>query len=65
MKKQNRSYDLELVSKKLELIISYSNYQVAHEDREILNSDKMRGVRMLLEISKPEKILGNKIYYQQ
>ena len=54
---QKRSDDLELVSKNLELIISSSNYQLAHEDRELLNSDEMRGVRMLLEINKPEKIL--------
>ena len=57
MNTQNRSDDLELVSKNLELIISSSNYQLAHEDRALLNSDEMRGVRMLLEISKPEKIL--------
>ncbi|WP_269613026.1 LOG family protein [Prochlorococcus marinus] len=57
MNNQNRSDDLELVSKNLELIISSSNYQLAHEDRELLNSDEMRGVRMLLEINKPEKIL--------
>jgi len=55
---QNRSDDLELVRKNLELIISSNNYQLAHEDRELLNSDEMRGVRMLLEINKPEKILG-------
>ena len=54
---QNRSDDLELVTKNLELIISSNNYQLAHEDRELLNSDEMRGVRMLLEINKPEKIL--------
>jgi len=57
MSTHNRSDDLELVSKNLELIISSSNYQLAHEDRELLNSDEMRGVRMLLEINKPEKIL--------
>jgi len=57
MSTQNRSDDLELVSKNLELIISSNNYQLAHEDRELLNSDDMRGVRMLLEINKPEKIL--------
>ena len=57
MNSQNRSDDLDLVSKNLELIISSSNYQLAHEDRELLNSDEMRGVRMLLEINKPEKIL--------
>ena len=57
MSSQNRSDDLDLVCKNLELIISSSNYQLAHEDRELLNSDEMRGVRMLLEINKPEKIL--------
>ena len=57
MSTQNKSDDRELVSKNLELIISSSNYQLAHEDRELLNSDEMRGVRMLLEINKPEKIL--------
>ena len=57
MNNKNRSDDLELVSKNLELIISSSNYQLAHEDKELLNSDEMRGVRMLLEINKPEKIL--------
>jgi len=57
MSTQNRSDDLELVRKNLELIISSNNYQLAHEDRELLNSDEMRGVRMLLEINKPEKIL--------
>ena len=55
MSTQNRSDDLELVRKNLELIISSNNYQLAHEDRELLNSDEMRGVRMLLEINKPEK----------
>ena len=40
MNSQNRSDDQELVSKNLELIISSSNYQLAHEDRELLNSDE-------------------------
>ncbi len=57
MSTQIRSDDPELVRKNLELIISSNNYQLAHEDRELLNSDEMRGVRMLLEINKPEKIL--------
>ncbi len=57
MNTQNRSDDQELVRKNLELIISSNNYQLAHEDRDLLNSDEMRGVRMLLEINKPEKIL--------
>ena len=57
MNKEMRSNNLKLVNKNLELIISSNNYQLAHEDRELLNSDQMRGVRMLLEINKPEKIL--------
>ncbi len=57
MKEKQRSNDIELVNKNLELIISSRNYQLAHEDKELLNSDEMRGVRMLLEITKPEKIL--------
>ena len=57
MSTHKRSDDPELVRKNLELIISSNNYQLAHEDRELLNSDEMRGVRMLLEINKPEKIL--------
>ncbi|WP_413677940.1 LOG family protein [Prochlorococcus sp. MIT 0916] len=57
MSTQNRSDNQKLVRKNLELIISSNNYQLAHEDRELLNSDEMRGVRMLLEINKPEKIL--------
>ena len=57
MNKKERSQNQELVKKNLELIVSSSNYQLAHEDRELLNSDEMRGVRMLLEINKPEKIL--------
>ncbi len=57
MNKEERSNNQELVNKNLELIVSSDNYQLAHEDRDLLNSDEMRGVRMLLEISKPEKIL--------
>ena len=57
MNKAERSNNHDLVNKNLELIISSKNYQLAHEDRELLNSDEMRGVRMLLEISKPEKVL--------
>ena len=57
MNKKERSQNQELVNKNLELIVSSSNYQLAHEDRELLNSDEMRGVRMLLEINKPERML--------
>ena len=56
MKKEERSSNQDLVKNNLKLIVSSNNYQLAHEDKELLNSDEMRGVRMLLEISKPEKI---------
>ena len=32
---------------------------LAHEDKELLATHDMRGVRMLLEISKPEMVLGD------
>ena len=64
MSSQNRSDDQELVSKNLELIISSSNYQLAHEDRELLNSDEMRGVRMLLELINQKKSWKSKRSYQ-
>ncbi len=57
MKEKRRGNDYDLAKKNLELIISSRNYQLAHEDKELLNSDEMRGVRMLLEITKPEKVL--------
>ena len=41
MNQQKRSEDIELVSKNLELIISSNNYQLAHEDIELLKSDEM------------------------
>lgn len=54
---EERSNDIELVKRNLQLILSSNSYQLAHEDLEMLNSDEMRGVRMLLEIGKPEQIL--------
>ena len=44
-------------SKNLNLIINSNSYKLAHEDINFLNSNEMRGVRMLLEITKPELIL--------
>lgn len=44
----------ELINRNLDQIINSSTYRLAHEDLELLNSSSMRGVRMLLEISKPE-----------
>ncbi len=49
-------------SKNLNLIINSDTYKLAHEDIGLLNRTEMRGVRMLLEITKPDLILEeNKI----
>ena len=48
--------------KNLNLIINSDTYKLAHEDIGLLNRNEMRGVRMLLEITKPDLILEeNKI----
>ena len=48
--------------KNLNLIINSDSYKLAHEDINFLKRDEMRGVRMLLEITKPDLILeANKI----
>ena len=41
----------------LNLILDSNSYKLAQEDINFLRSDEMRGVRMLLEITKPELIL--------
>ena len=38
----------------LDAILSSPTYRIAHEDPDLLNSNAMRGVRMLLEITKPD-----------
>ena len=38
----------------LDAILKSTTYKIAHEDPELLNSSAMRGVRMLLEITKPD-----------
>ena len=49
-------------SKNLNLIINSDTYKLAHEDIGLLSRNEMRGVRMLLEINKPDLILEeNKI----
>ena len=49
-------------SKNLNLIINSDTYKLAHEDIDLLSRNEMRGVRMLLEITKPDLILEeNKI----
>jgi len=48
--------------KNLNLIINSDSYKLAHEDMVLLSRNEMRGVRMLLEITKPDLILEeNKI----
>ncbi len=49
-------------SKNLNLIINSDTYKLAYEDLDLLSRNEMRGVRMLLEITKPDLILEeNKI----
>ena len=38
----------------LDAILKSSTYRIAYEDPYLLNSNAMRGVRMLLEITKPD-----------
>ena len=40
----------------LDAILQSPTYRIAHEDPELLSSNAMRGVRMLLEITKPDLI---------
>ena len=48
--------------KNLNLIINSDTYKLAHEDIGLLSRNELRGVRMLLEITKPDLILEeNKI----
>ena len=44
-------------SKNLNLIINSDTYKLAYEDIDLLSRNEMRGVRMLLEITKPDLIL--------
>ena len=41
----------------LAAILESTTYKIAHEDSDLLNSNTMRGVRMLLEITKPDLYL--------
>ena len=51
---QFRSDDSRAVARNLESILESPTYQLAHEDQAALSSNAMRGVRMLLEITKPD-----------
>ena len=48
------SDDQDLIAQNLDQIIHSDAYRLAHHDLDLLNRSSMRGVRMLLEISKPE-----------
>ena len=52
--KQNNS---DIREKNLSLILDSNSYKLAQEDMNLLKSNEMRGVRMLLEITKPELVL--------
>ena len=54
---QHRSDDVALVANNLHALLHSNSYRLAHEDKELLATHDMRGVRMLLEISKPEMVL--------
>ena len=54
---KERSNEAQIVATNLEAILKSSSYKLAHEDLELLNTDEMRGVRMLLEITKPEQVI--------
>ena len=63
MKKTKKHKTPEIKNfKNLNLIINSDTYKLAHEDINLLSRNEMRGVRMLLEITKPDLILEeNKI----
>jgi uncharacterized protein (TIGR00730 family) len=46
--------DVALVAENMEAILSSPSYSLAQDDRELLDRTEMRGVRMLLELGKPE-----------
>ena len=52
-----RSEDQALVDHNLEMILRSSSYRLAHSDESLLESEDMRGVRMLLEITKTQQVL--------
>ena len=46
--------DVALVAENMEAILSSPSYSLAQDDRKLLERSEMRGVRMLLELGKPE-----------
>ena len=53
------SEDPKRVSENLHAILESESYQRAHQDAALLESDSMRGVRMLLGITKPQSVLSD------
>ena len=49
--------DIALVAENMEAILSSPSYGLAQEDRALMERTEMRGVRMLLELNKPELAL--------
>ena len=49
--------DVALVAENMERILTSPSYSLAQDDRELLTQEEMRGVRMLLELGKPELAL--------
>ncbi len=47
----------DIRGKNLNLILDSNSYKLAQEDINLLRKDEMRGVRMLLEITKPDLVL--------
>ena len=46
--------DIALVAENMEAILRSPSYSLAQDDRALLERTEMRGVRMLLELGKPE-----------
>ena len=57
IKESKKQTNSDIREKNLNLILDSNSYQLAHEDINLLRSVEMRGVRMLLEITKPELVL--------
>ena len=53
----NENKNSNFREKNLKLILDSNSYKLAQEDINLLRRDEMRGVRMLLEITKPELVL--------
>jgi uncharacterized protein (TIGR00730 family) len=49
--------DVALVAENMERILGSPSYALAQDDRDLLTREEMRGVRMLLELGKPEMAL--------